>query len=395
MSPSKEFDPDDLKLREAGFNPDAAPETALQTLSTLRGQPGMSDLAIARALGSLKSIGAADLLAAMEHAASGPLRREIRRSLFRLHQSGISPSPGAEPYPHGASRPLPAAGAEVEGMLSPIDATGVRLVWIMKPKPRGGLNLLWGFASEEDGLIGCNFGPVSRRELRTDRARVEERAGVKMIEADWRLCDLILHEAYRATPEGRRGAVGNFFAWRAELIASSPPGDDFVHPVYAELAVEAAGEPGIELLKEPEVLAWKFSAAELKPYVDEIAEVQQSVIVLNQIQQEDRIGRVIEKAIEGFFTGPAARRARRRLEDIAYYLAHTGRRRTGGYAAAAAAKIRDGADLKRIPFFQNLLRTMLGAVIAEQQEKDREQPRLIMTPAEAMRAQAQRQSRQG
>lgn len=394
MSHSKELDADDLKLRNAGFNPDADPDAALQTLSALRGQPGISDTAIARALGSIKSSGAADMLAAMEHAASGSLRREIRRSLFRLRQSGISPAPGAKPQTHDVSPP-PAAGAEIEGMLSPIDATGVRLVWIMKPKPRGGLNLLWGFSSEEDGLIGCNFGPVSRRELRADRVRVEERAGVKMIEADWRLCDLILHEAYRATPEGRRGAVGNFFAWRAELIAGSPPGDDFVHPIYTELAVEAAGEPGIELLKEPEVLAWKFSVASIKPYVDEIAEVQQSVIVLNQIQQEDRIGRVIEKAIDGFFTGPSGRRARRRLEDIAYYLAHTGRRRTGGYAAAAAAKIRDGADLKRIPFFQNLVRTMLGAVIAEQQEKEREQPRLIMTPAEAMRAQAQRQSRQG
>jgi hypothetical protein len=278
-------------------------------------------------------------------------------------------------------------------MLSPIDATGVRLVWIMKPRPRGGLNLLWGFCSEEEGLIGCNFGPVGRRELRADRERVEERAGVKMVEADWRLCDLILCEAYRATPESRRGAVGNFFTWRAELIASSPPGDDYVHPIYTELAVEAAGEPGIELLKEPEVLAWRLPAAAIKPYVDEIAEIQNSVIVLNPMQQEDRIARVIDKAIEGFFSGAAGYRARRRLEDIAYYLARTGRRRTAGYAAAAAARIRDRADLRRIPFFQNLVRTMLGAVIAAEQEKQKEEPRLIMTPAEAMRAQAQRQSR--
>ncbi len=392
MPHPKELDADDLNLRKAGFNPAADPEEALRTLAALRGQAGVTDAAVARALGAVKSAGAANMLAAMEHAASGPLRREIRRSLFRLRQSGISPAPGAEPQAHRPAPPPPAA-AEIEAMLSPIDATGVRLVWIMKPKPRGGLNLLWGFASEEEGLIGCNFGPVSRRELRADRARVEERAGVRMIEADWRLCDLILCAAYRATPEARRGAVGNFFTWRAELIAASPPGDDYVHPIYAELAGEAAGEPGLELLKEPEVLAWKFPAVAIKPYVDEIAEIQQSVIVLSPMQQEDRIGQVIEKAIDGFFGGAAARPARRRLEDIAYYLTHTGRRRTGGYAAAAAAKIRDGADLKRIPFFQNLVRTMLGAVITAQQEKEREQPRLIMTPAEAMRARAQRQSR--
>lgn len=394
MSHPKDLDPDDLNLRKAGFNPAADPEEALRTLLVVRGQPEVTDAAIARALGAVRSAGAANMLATMEHTASGPLRREIRRSLFRLRQSGISPAPGAEPQTHRPAPLSPAAPSDIEAMLSPVDVTGVRLVWIMKPKPRGGLNFLWGFASEEEGLIGCNFGPVSRRELRADRLRVEERAGVRMIEADWRLCDLILCEAYRATPEARRGAVGNFFTWRAELIAAAPPGDDFVHPIYTELAAEAADEPGIDLLKEPEVLAWKFPAAAIKPYVDEIAEIQQSVIVLNPMQQEERIARVIEKAIDGFFGGAAGRRARRRLEDIAYYLAHTGRRRTGGHAAAAAAKIRDRADLKRIPFFQNLVRTMLGAVIAEQQEKEREEPRLIVTPAEAMRARPQRQSRQ-
>jgi hypothetical protein len=389
MAHPKELDADDLKLRKAGFNPAADPEDALRMLATLRGQAAVTDAAIARALGAVRSAGAANMLGAMEHGASGPLRREIRRSLFRLRQNGISPAPEAEPQ---APRPAPSppAAAEIEAMLSPVDATGVRLVWIMKPKPRGGLNLLWGFASEEEGLIGCNFGPVSRRELRADRVRVEERAGVKMVAADWRLADLILSEAYRATPVARRGAVGNFFTWRSELIGTAPPGDDYVHPIYAELADEAAGEPGLELLKEPEVLAWKFSAAAIKPYVDEIAEIQQSVIVLNPMQQEDRVGQVIEKAIDGFFSGAGSRRARRRLEDIAYYLAHTGRRHTGGYAAAAAARIRDGADLKRIPFFQHLVRTMLGAVIAAQQEKEREEPRLIMTPAEAMRARQQR-----
>ncbi len=394
MAQLKDLSNDDLNLRKAGFNPAADPEDALRMLVALRGTPEVTDAAIARALGGVRSPGAANMLATMEADASGALRREIRRSLFRLRQSGIVPAPDAEPHPRQTSpAPTAAIATDIEGMLSPIDVTGVRLIWLMKPKARGGLNLLWGFSSEEEGLIGCNFGPVSRRELRADRLRVEERAGVKMIEADWRLCDLILCEAYRATPENRRGPVGNFFAWRTELIPAPPPGDDFVHPIYRELAVEAAGEPGLELLKEPEVLAWRFPAAEIKPYVDEIAEVQQSVIVLNPMQREDRIASVIEKAIDGLLGGAAAFRARRRLEDIAYYLAHTGRRRTGGYAAAAAAKIRDGADIKRIPFFQNLIRTMLGALIAAQQEKEREEPRLIMTPAEAMRAQAQRQSR--
>jgi len=106
MSSPRELDQDDLNLRKAGFNPAAEPEEALRMLAALRGQAGVSDAAIARALGGVRSAGAANMLAAMEHGASGALRREIRRALFRLRQGGIAPAPGAEPEaPRAAPSP--------------------------------------------------------------------------------------------------------------------------------------------------------------------------------------------------------------------------------------------------------------------------------------------------
>ncbi len=63
-------------------------------------------------------------------------------------------------------------------------------------------------------------------------------------------------------------------------------------------------------------------------------------------------------------------------------------------AAAAAARLRDGADLKRSPFFQAFMRAQLGALIAEEEQHQREEPRLIMTPAEAIRAQQTARERQ-
>jgi hypothetical protein len=50
--------------------------------------------------------------------------------------------------------------------------------------------------------------------------------------------------------------------------------------------------------------------------------------------------------------------------------------------------------LKRVPFFQAFMRAQLGAIIAEEEQHQREEPRLIMTPAEAMRAQQAARSRQ-
>ena len=62
-------------------------------------------------------------------------------------------------------------------------------------------------------------------------------------------------------------------------------------------------------------------------------------------------------------------------------------------AAAAAARLRDGIDVTKILFFQGFIRTQLGTVAAAEQQKAEEEPRLIMTPAEAMRAREAREAR--
>jgi len=101
----------------------------------------------------------------------------------------------------------------------------------------------------------------------------------------------------------------------------------------------------------------------------------------------------VEKAIDELLSGARAERLRRRLEDTGLYLAKTGRRQQAGWAAAAAAKIRDGADLKKIAFFRSLVQTQLGAMMAHEAERKREEPRLIMTPAEAFQAQERARAR--
>ncbi len=102
---------------------------------------------------------------------------------------------------------------------------------------------------------------------------------------------------------------------------------------------------------------------------------------------------MLDRAIDQLLRGELGSGLRRRLEDTAYYLMRTGKRPQAGWAVAAAARLRDGADLKRSPFFQLFMRAQLGALLAEEQEKQQEQPRLIMTPAEMMRARAAAQAR--
>ncbi len=334
---------------------------------------------------------AAAMLIEMEAGATGATRREVRRALYKLKQHGID-APASSAPAATTPRDTDTENNEKTAMLSPIDGEGARIVWIVKPRVQGGLLRMWALISESEGLVGAQNSHLSRRELKSERDELERRAQVKLVDGDWRVADFIACEAWRNTPESRRGQVGNFLALRAELI-SSPPPIELAHPVYTELAAEVAAEPSVELLKEPELLEWRLPDALLKRYVDEINEAGESVIVLSPVHKQERVNAVIDRATGELLSGDNGKRIQRRLEDIAYYIARVGRRPQAGWAAAAAARLRDGIDVTKSVFFQSFIRTQLGTVAAAEQQKAEEEPRLIMTPAEAMRAREARPRR--
>ena len=375
-------------MLDAGFDPAAAPADAIAKLRELRGKAGIAEVAIARALGTIADASAVAMLVEMEAGATGALRREIRRALYKLKQHGID-APAASGA--AAATTVHDSDSDKTAMLSPI-ADGARIVWIVKPRVQGGVLRMWALISERDGLVGAQNTGLSRRELKSERDELERRAQVKLVDADWRVADFIACEAWRITPESSRGHVGNFLTLRSELIASPPP-TELLHPVYAELASEAAAEPSVELLQEPELLEWTLSDELAKPYLQEIARADQSVIVVSPLHKQERINAVLDRATAELLSGDKGRHARRRFEDIAYYMARVGRRRQAGWAAGAASRLRDGVDASKVPFFQAFIRSQFGEVAAAEQQKAAEEPRLIMTPAEAMRAREARTRR--
>lgn len=380
IKPHKSVDPDDAKLAAAGFDAHAPATDALKKLAEIRASVG--EVAFARGLGNIADPAAAAILAGMETSATGVLRREIRRALFKLRQRGIDAPVTATSIEHAAQSP---ASDRLTALFSPIDGEGARIIWITKPRMQGGVTRLWGLVSESDGLVGAIAAGLSRKELKSEREELESRAGMRMIEGDPRLADFILCEAYRRTPEARRARVGNFLALRTEIIAAPVP-THLAHPIYDELGADIPSEPALDLLEEPELLEWRLTPAEIGPYVEELGRANESVIVLNEIQQRERINIIVERAVGELFSGEPGIRARRRFEDLAYYMLHSGRREPAAWAAAAAKQIQSESDLKRSLFFQSMVRTQLGAIVAEEQQHAQQEPRLIVTPAEAMRA---------
>jgi len=382
-NPKKALDLNATRLHESGFDPAAPIPERIAKLRELRGKAEVSDIAIANALGEINDPGAGELLVEMEADAAGALRREIRRAIYKLRRHGIEVR-----EPEAERKAVPAAPAEsgLTALMSPIDPEGAQIVWMIRARARGGIVRLWGLVSETQGLAGAQNHALNRRELKTQQEELEQQAGVKLVEIDPRLADFILCDAYRRTPEAGRLNVGSFYALRTEVTGAPLP-TELTHPIYAEFAKEAAEEPAVDLLKEPEVAAFRIASKDLEPYLEEVNRAQESVLVVSRSSQEDRILGAVEKAISELLSGERAERLRRRLEDTGLYLARTGRRQQAGWAAAAAAKIRTGGDLKQVAFFRSMVQTQLGAMMAQEAEHKREEPRLIMTPAEAIRAQ--------
>jgi hypothetical protein len=375
-------------LKALGIDP-SEPDQAVEKLRSLQASGNVDDARIAAVAGNIVSPAAAQLLAEMEGSASGPLRREVRRSLFKLRQHGIEPPSGPE------TAPSPAAGAastSVSALISPVDPEGARLVWLLKPRVQGGLSRLQGLTSDSEGLVGANIVHLSRRELREEVREIERRTSVKLADADYRLADYMLCEAYRRTPPERVGQVGTFLAVRAEILADPMP-TEFRHPIYDEFAATLDQEPSVELLNVPELGGWVVAEADLKPYLAEAEEIRQSPLVLNQYQQQERLDTLVGRGVAEFFADARGELMRRRLEDTAYYLARTGRHDGAQWAASAAARIRDHRALERIPFFVQYVRRSMDLAVYDQQKKTEQQPRLIMTPAEVMRAQAAARAR--
>src|SRR5512140_1915593 len=112
------------RLKEWGVAADAG----VDTLRDVSGRDPAADVAVAARLGAHADATSVAALLAMEAGTTDKLlHKEVRRSLYRLEQRGLS-IPRA---PAPARAPL-ALGPTLEGLISAVDGRGDQLVWLLK-----------------------------------------------------------------------------------------------------------------------------------------------------------------------------------------------------------------------------------------------------------------------
>ncbi len=370
-------------LARLGLDADAIEAGRADAAALAPAIAGSEGAALADALGELATEAVAALLVALEpHATGRDARTAIRRALYRLAQRGV-----AVPARPAAPAPRPAAGPEIEGLLSHADGRGDRLVWLTRPSAAAGVLLVAAQLNEPGGLIDLQLAEVSRKQLRAARQRLEAEARLRLVAAPWRVLDALLVEAHERA--GSTDRQRDYLRVRPRL--TSEPAAPAAEPVSPRVTPPTADEApalvrdSLSLLDQPELATWWPAEEALAPFVEEIAGVRESPILVSRVQQEERVREVLRRAA-ATVTPPAV--LARRLAGIAYVLAETGRAPAARTALAVAALLRERpGDAADIPFVAALVERPLGQVLAAEtaRREEAEQGSLVMTPAQFLK----------
>jgi hypothetical protein len=370
------------RLREAGVDITSAPAATIDSLTSRIGQDAETDLAIAFLLGRCAESAAVDTLLNIEKtAASKDLKREARRSLFKLEQKGLSVHRTEEAAPAKGSAIL--GGSDIEGYLCAMDGAGDRLVWLVRPNPGGGLQLIQAAVSDRTGLLRAGGTVMKRKELRAQAEEIKKERGIAVAAVPWEYADKVVYEAYeKSKASGQK--TGQFSSMRAAFNPMKPK--ETPHPIYAKLTKsEAQSEDwrgrSRRLLDEPEFHFWILDEDWMSPYMSQVAAAQESRLVLNDAQKEERIASIVRDAARNIFSGESGGIFARRLEDMALCLLAGDRKDAARLCLAVALQLAAGEmGLLDISFLTGLVQKSLAFYLAQVKQKAEQEPSLIVKP---------------
>lgn len=369
------------RLRQADVETDTVSTAIIEGLTGRLAEDPDTDLAIVFLLGRIADPAAVEALIGIEkNAAVKELRREARRSLFKLEQKGVNVR-REEASPE--NRVFTIAASDIEGYLTVIDGAGDRLIWLVRPHSGGGLQLLQAMVSDRIGLLRAGGTVIKRKELRAQADEIKKERGIAMAAVPWEYADGVVYNAYeKAKAAGR--STGQFLSLRSAFNPLKPKTTP--HPVYQRLSrAEAQTEDwrarSRRLLDEPEFRFWILDEDWMKPYLERVAEAQESRLVLNEAQKQERVAAIVRDAAREIFSGTGGAILQRRLEDMALCLLEAGRREPALIALAVALQLAEGqAGVLDIAFFTGFVQKSLAFYLTQAKQKAEQEPSLIVKP---------------
>ena len=371
------------QLQGLGVTVDKPSPSLVPILSDQIGKGRETDLAVIFLLGRIVDPPSLEALNNLEKTATDKeIKKEIRRSVFKLSQKGIS-APLSKTVEDLAQRRDFNMGPEIEGYLSSVDGAGGRLVWLVKPQMGSGIQWLRGMISDREGLMQVGGNRVRRKELRHMAREIKENHSVTMISVPWSYIDQVLYEGYEMAKGLGRSGIEEFTTLRTVYNSSKPT--PLPHPIYNRLSSEGIRtgnwrELSKKLLEEAEFRPWVLDEDWMNPHLERLQEAQESRLVLNEFQKEERSATIVRETVKSLFSEEIGRLFQRRMEDMALYFLETNREEQAKLALAVALQLGDedlgGLD---ISFLTGLIQKSLGFYTA-QAKSEPDESSLIVKP---------------
>jgi hypothetical protein len=369
-------------LRNFGVAVDAPAPDLVPQLKTQFGKGRETDLAAIFSLGKIFDPAAVEALGEIDRQTTDKdLKKEIKRSRFKLAQKGLVAPQAADTKPAAIFERV----SDVEASMSAVDGSGGRLIWITKPQPNHGLQVIQAMLHDREGLLRFGGMHVRRKELRKMADEIKQQHGISMISIPWEFADQIVYEGYeRAKARGQSG-LENFHEVRS-IIATGKPKEQ-AHPIYRRLDVDQAREGAWRelsrrLLDEPELRYWILTDDWLQAILPQLEEAQTSRLVLNPLQKEERFNAIVREAVKTLCSGENGQAFKRRMEDIALYFLETNRADAAKLALAVALQVGEAdPGLLDISFLTGLVQKSFAFFMSQEKAKrEEEQSSLIIKP---------------
>jgi hypothetical protein len=266
-------------------------------------------------------------------------QKAIKKALHRLKAQGIA----VDEAPSRA-RVVGLGVHRLEKCLaSHIDAIGDRIIWMIRTKPFGGYNIAYVVINYGTGIKHAFGLQASKRELPELLAKAQEFS--TLIELEPTYCQYQLALAQQMNLDTGTPVPEEYFALRDIIGESRTTFDTAI--IYAALSEEDRREAHAythhapDLLDVPEFAGWTLPETVIQRFGNQLRDLEESQIIVSEAVQRERTREIYAQATEQALSAASRHVMRLRLEEMAYYLLCTERRREALWAVAAAQSLQE------------------------------------------------------
>jgi hypothetical protein len=304
--------------------------------------------------------------------------KAIKRTAYKLRKRGI---PVGELYPErGSSENIlkPPPKEKSIAYVGPIlDMAGSRAIMILMERDMKGRKMGAGVVSDEKGFQDFFSGSFSKKRIIEIKDSLSKETGA-LVETSLTHAATVLEKAYHQHIKVHSNAPPDYLELRPLLLEDTVLLD---RPVIRDFMSEKSVSDDIltdsqltNLFKHNFMESWFIEFEPLRPFMEDILKLDDSPIVLTEVQKSERARQIKEKGMEKLFDDEKRDLLEHRFEEMAYIFFKLGEEDSSHVCLIAARIMAERESILKInPVIEFLLERSLNLYMNVIKEKGDEE----------------------